>query len=159
VRLAALTLLAAFISCDTIVNPTQVVTTGGATPQPSAGAASAPVVPPRFDRVAVEIFQQLGCPSPPAGGGGSQIGVGCIARITATPTLNGATVPPELHGPSCAWFLDGARVTGSASSAVVYVTETSNPFNLVAHALAAGTFTLEAEVMGVRSGPRLFVMQ
>jgi hypothetical protein len=68
-------------------------------------------------------------------------------------------VPASVHGPACTWFLNGLRVDGVASTPAVRVVVQSEPFNISAQGLNAGTFTLEAEVKGVRSGVKGFAVQ
>ena len=148
--LAALPLLV-IISCDTIVSPTQVVTITtpgqGQSPPPAAGLEVGV-----FDEVSIEVFEST-CPDPP------RFIVGCISRVTATPKLRGVMVPPEVHGPSCLWYLDGALLTGGGGSTpVVQVTQTPIAFNIVVVARAPGSFRLEAQVMAV-NGAKTFVVQ
>jgi hypothetical protein len=152
-KLIALGLLATVISCDTIVTPTQTVTqdrqgtNGSATVSPG-GAGTA------IDSISLDVVDSAGC--------AEESGVvhpGCVARVTATPKVHGVAVSPAVHGPICSWFLDGALVVGSASNNVVYVAETANPFNVAMYGQGPGTFTLEAEVLGVRSAPRRFAVR
>lgn len=149
-KLASLPLLA-IVSCDTIVTPTQTITLPQQGSQGSASPSPAPVAlaPGAFDQVVVEIFEAT-CPLP--------LTPGCIARITATPKSRGVQVGPEVHGPNCSWFLNGAPISGIGSTPVVQVARTTNAFNLNVVTLTQGTFTLEVEVMGVR-GSRTFVVQ
>lgn len=147
----------AVISCDTIVTPTQTVQQG-----PAAGGSStaaAPTVSPNAPMAINSITLEVSDVTSGCAEESGLIHAGCVARITATPRINGVVVPPAVHGPICTWFLDGALVLGSASTNVVYVTGTQNPFNLAVFGQAAGRFTLEAEVMAVRSGARTFVVQ
>lgn len=153
-RLAALSLLATFISCDTIVQPEQTVTLDPRTGAISTTGGTAPVAVAPFDAVDISLVDAGGCNA-----GAAVIHAGCVARFTATPKSRGVPVAAALHGPICLWFLDGQLVIGAASTAVVYVSATSNPFNLAAYGQAPGAITLEAEVMGVRSGARTFAVQ
>jgi hypothetical protein len=144
IRAAALPLLA-IVSCETIVSPTQVVTITppghGQSPPPAVGV---------FDEVSVEVFDTT-CPAPP------RFIPGCIARITATPKLRGVMVPPEVHGPSCRWFLDGGLIAGVGSTPVVQASNTPAAFNVNVVALQAGSFRLEAQV-GTVTGAKTFVV-
>jgi hypothetical protein len=153
-RLVALGLFAAVISCDTIVTPTQTVQQGGGGGATPAAVSVNPAVAPTIDSVSLEVVEAAGCAE-----ASGILHPGCVARITATPRFHGVAVSPAVHGPICTWLLDGAPVAGSASTNVVYVTETTNAFNLTAFGQAPGTFTLEAEVMSVRSGPRRFAVR
>lgn len=147
----ALALLAlTFVNCgDTIILPTQSVNVAQGVPSPTPAPVAA-----AFDSVSLEIFDHA-CPNAPPRGE-PLLRVGCLARITATPKARGIAVPPEAHGAACNWFLNGAPVNGVAESSVVRVVETANPFNVSATGFSAGTFTLEAEVLGVRSGTKVF---
>jgi hypothetical protein len=149
-KLLVFGLLAAFISCDTVVNPTQTVTQGG------AGATAPATINPNaartIDSVTLEVVE--GCAS-----AAGVLPLGCVARVTATPKVGGVAVSPAVHGPICTWFLDGALVAGSASTNIVYATETANPFNVALFGQGVGAFSLEAEVMTVRSAPRTFVVR
>lgn len=151
-KLAALSLLATFISCDTIVNPTvtQTVTQGR---EPSSSTVAVTDPGQGFNNVALEVFDPGNCPPTPSG----ELRVGCVTGITATPRLDSQRVSPEVHGPTCEWFLDGERVGGlEVTSVVALAVSPSNVFNVSARGLAPGTFTLEAVVRGVRSGAREF---
>jgi hypothetical protein len=153
-KLAAFVMFATLISCDTVVNPTQTVNQGGGggNAAPPAGTVN-PVGGPRtIDSVTIEVGE--GCAS-----SAGVVPLGCVARVTATPRVGGVAVSPAIHGPICTWLLDGAIVAGSASSNVAYVTETTNPFNLAIFGQGVGAFSLEAEVMTVRSAPRTFVVR
>jgi len=152
-KLLACTLFASVVSCDTVVQPTQTVTQGGG----GGGGTTAPVginpnVARTIDSVTIEVGE--GCASP-----AGILPLGCVARVTATPRIGGVSVSPAVHGPVCTWFVDGAIVAGSASTATVYATETTNPFNLALFGQGAGAFQIEAEVMSVRSAPRTFVVR
>jgi hypothetical protein len=145
-------LLAAVISCDTVVTPTQTVGSAGGTT--SSGNQTIRGGQATFDSISVEVVQNGGCAEP-----SGIFHLGCVARVTATPRANGVAVSPQVHGPICTWFLNGTLVSGSASDPVVYVTETANPFDLAVWGQSVGTFVLEAEVMGVRSGPKRFAVR
>jgi hypothetical protein len=151
-KLAVGALLASLISCDT----TQTVNQGGGgggggTTSPSAATIN-PNVARTIDSVTIEVVE--GCAS-----SAGILPLGCVARVTATPRVGGVAVSPAVHGPICTWFLDGAIVAGSASTNIVYATETTNPFNLAVFGQGPGAFTLVAEVMSVRSAPRTFVVR
>jgi len=150
-KLAALSLFASLISCDTIVQPTQTVQQGGGSAAAPAGTIN-PGAARTIDSVTLEVGD--GCAS-----SSGIVPLGCVARITATPRVGGVAVSPAIHGPICTWRLDGAIIAGSASTATVYATETVNPFNVAVFGQAPGAFQLEAEVMSVRSAPRTFVVR
>lgn len=153
-KLAAFVMFASLISCDTVVNPTQTVQQGGGGGNAGTPAGTInPVSGPRtIDSVTIEVVE--GCAS-----AAGVVPLGCVARVTATPRVGGVAVSPAIHGPICTWLLDGAIVAGSASTNVAYVTETANPFNLALFGQGVGAFSLEAEVMTVRSAPRTFVVR
>jgi hypothetical protein len=153
-KLAIGALLATLVSCDTIVQPTQTVQQGGGGAAAPGVTGINPAVAPTIDSISLDVVDGSGCAE-----ASGVIHPGCVARITATPRFHGVAVSPQVHGPICSWFVDGALVAGSASNNTVYVTETMNPFNLSAFGQSPGTFTLEAEVMTVRSGPRRFVVR
>lgn len=112
-----------------------------------------------FDSIRIGIFGHApNCANAPRNGE-SVVRLGCTAFATATPKLKGVDVPATVHGPSCIWYLNGERVNGEASNGVVSVFVQSNPFNLDMRGLAPGTFTLEAEVKGARSGVKGFAVE
>jgi hypothetical protein len=152
-KILAFGLFAAVISCDTVVTPTQTVNTAGSG-QGGATSISPTGAPTAIDSISIEVVDNGGCAEP-----SGIFHPGCVARVTATPRINGVAVSPQIHGPICTWFLDGALVSGSASNPTVYVTETANPFNLAVYGQSPGTFLLEAEVMTVRSGPKRFAVR
>jgi hypothetical protein len=113
-----------------------------------------------FDEIRVGIFgHTAGCANAPTNGQNT-VRLGCTANATATPKLNGVEVSSTVHGPSCIWYLDGQRVDGLASSNVVALSvDSGNPFNIQLRGLTKGSFTLEAEVKGFRSGAKRFAVE
>ena len=155
----------ALCACDEAVPPTapssnvtviqQVNTNIGTQPSPAPGATPDPSVT-GFDEIRVGIFgHNVQCPNPPRNGE-NIVRLGCTAYITATPKRGGVDVPPSVHGPFGVWYLNGQPVNGNAENGVVTLSVQSNAFNIDAFGRAPGSFTLEAEVKGVRSGVKGF---
>lgn len=137
--------LAAVLSCTTIINDaTQTVTSPTGT-SPATGASPDPAgCTAAVKSVRVNPFGYDDCPGNKPSNSSGLLPLGCVARVTATPKdALGKDVPASVHGQAIAWSV----MLGSN-----HIQVTDDPeegFNKNVRGTSEGEFSLAAQVCGV----------